>query len=254
MDAIKQLCDDGHVSLLQTDPPYGVAYQGQTNEKLEIKNDNISEKDFAAFLENSFKAASSVMKKAAGFYIWHSENMRKALECALTSASLEVKEVLVWVKSAATFGRQDYRWQHESCLYGWKEGDAHYFTFDRTQTTVVDYEEKELRKMSKSKLRQLVLKLKEEVTATTVFREEKPNKNLDHPTMKPIKLIQRQIANSTMRGDKVLDIFAGSGTTLIACEKLGRIARVCELDPKYADRIIKRWEKMTKKKAVLCKT
>ena len=118
-------------------------------------------------------------------------------------------------------GRQDYQWQHEPCLYGWKDGAAHLWTSDRKQTTILNY--------------------------------DKPTRNSEHPTMKPIALFDYQIRNNTHENDVVLDLFGGSGTTLIACEQNNRSCRMMEFDPRYVDVIIDRWEKLTGKTAVLLK-
>lgn len=139
----------------------------------------------------------------------------------MNEVGLQVRQQLIWVKNAMTLGRQDYQWRHEPCFYGWKEGAAHYFVDDRTQTTV--------------------------------FEEAKPIKNDVHPTMKPVKLIAKFVENSSKKDDIVLDLFGGSGSTLIASEQLRRKCYIMEFDPKFCDVIIRRWEKLTGEKAICLK-
>ena len=146
-------------------------------------------------------------------------------------------------------GRQDYQWIYEPCLYGWKEGAAHYFTNSRGETTVLD-DSQDFKKMKKEELVELLEKL---FDTTDVIRENKPSKSELHPTMKPVALFARLIRNSSKKGEIVLDLFGGSGTTMMACEQLGRKAYLMEYDPHYADVIVKRWEEYTGKKAELIK-
>lgn len=153
-------------------------------------------------------------------------------------------------KNGFTLGRQDYQWRHEPCLYGWKEGASHYFLDDRAQDTVIE-DKPNVNKMNKEELRAYVKELLDEKMATTILREDKPVKNSDHPTMKPIKLLARLVKNSTKQKELVLDLFGGSGSTLITCEQLNRRCNMMEYDPKYADVIIKRWEALTGQKATL---
>ena len=214
---LKRLVDGRVVDLIVTDPPYNVAYEGKTKDKLKIQNDHQSTDDFTAFLEAAFKNMDEWLKPGGVVYIWHADTMRKAFLNAIEQTDLSVREVLVWVKNTMVLGRQDYHWQHEPCLYGWKEGAAHYFIDDRTQTTVMQY--------------------------------DKPAKSIEHPTMKPVELIAKQIQNSSRKNELVLDPFGGSGTTLIACEHLKRKCLTMELDPKYCDVIVKRWEELTGLKA-----
>lgn len=200
-----------------TDPPYNVNYEGGTDDKLKIANDNMNSGDFLQFLTAAFKAANSVLKAGCAFYIWYASREHINFETALQNADFTVREQLIWNKSSLVLGRFDYHYKHEPCLYGWKDGAAHNWYNDRSQTTVMDF--------------------------------EKPRKNDLHPTMKPVPLFAYQIANSSKKGDVVLDTFGGSGTTIIACENLQRKARCVELDPHYCDVIIARWEKLTNKQA-----
>lgn len=170
---------------------------------------------------------------------------------SLEEAGLEVRQCLIWEKNSFTLGRQDYQWRHEPVLYGWKEGAGHYFINDRSQDTIMDVDRLELSDKSKKELIGIIESMrKAQPVPTTVIREDKPLHNDLHPTMKPIKLLARLIANSSKKGDIVLDQFGGSGSTLIACEEIGRKCRMMELDPAYVDVIIERYEKFTGRKAI----
>lgn len=162
------------------------------------------------------------------------------------------RETLIWNKSQFTIGRQDYQWKHEPCFYGWKEGAPHYFINDRGYCTVIEEKAREYEAMTKAQLIKAVRDLlKVDATPTTIINEDKPTASKEHPMMKPVRLLARLIANSTRPGELVLDSFGGSGSTLIACEQLGRRANLMELDPKYVDVIIDRYEKLTGQKAEL---
>jgi len=241
---IDKLMQGEQLALLMTDPPYGVDYESDAGK---VHNDGLA--TLPKLLFDSFTVANKVMKPGAAFYIWHANSNSYIVESAVEATrEWTMKQAIIWVKNSATLGRQDYQWQHEPCLYGWKSGASHYFTFDRTSTTVIDDNRKPLNKMSKQQLRQEVLRLQND-KPTTVLYEDKPSRSEDHPTMKPIRLLARLIANSSRRGELVGDFFGGSGSTLIACEQLGRRCYTMELDPKYADVIIARWEKLTGMKA-----
>lgn len=217
IDALERLCNGQLVDMWLTDPPYNVAYEGGTG--LTIKNDDMEDSEFRQFLRDSYIAADAVMKPGAVFYIWHADSEGYNFRGAAKDANWQVRQCLIWKKSSLVMGRQDYHWKHEPCLYGWKEGAGHLWAADRKQTTILEF--------------------------------DKPSKNGEHPTMKPVALFEYQMLNNTKGGDIVLDSFGGSGTTLIAAEKNGRIARLMELDPKYCDVIVKRWEEFTGKKAEL---
>lgn len=244
-ETIKRLMDGVSADLLLTDPPYNVAVENSNG--LTIENDNMSELAFYEFLKSAFSAADSAMRDGTGFYIWHGESEGLNFRKACQYAGWDLKQCLVWVKNQIVIGRQDYQWRHEPCLYGWKPGAKHYFIKNRKQATIID-DDINLDIMSEEELRSLILEL---IEPATVIREDKPSKNGDHPTMKPIPLIKKQVKNSTKRGGVVLDIFGGSGTTLLACEELERTCYMVELDPKYCEVIIKRWENMTGESAVL---
>ena len=217
-ETMQRLMDGAEVDLYLTDPPYNVAYEGKTADALTIENDSMDDLSFRAFLIDAFAAADSVMKPGAAFYIWHADTEGYNFRGACRDVNWQVRECLVWVKNTLVLGRQDYHWQHEPCLYGWKEGAAHNWYSDRKQTTVLEF--------------------------------DKPSRNGEHPTMKPVDLFAYQISNSSKSGDIVLDSFGGSGTTMVACETMGRIAYLTELDPRYVDVIVKRYIRTTGKSDV----
>lgn len=251
---IEMLVAENKVDLFLTDPPYNVAYEGGTKDKLTIMNDSMKDDDFRQFLAQAFNAAAKTMRDGAAFYIWHADSEGYNFRGALRDAELDVRQCLVWVKNALVLGRQDYQWKHEPCLYGWKNGASHYWQGGRKQRTVItDTDIFELRVKTKDDLLKWIEEylLDHDKEETTVLYNEKPNKNKEHPTMKPIRLIARLIANSSKAGDVILDSFGGSGSTMIACEQLNRKCFMSELDPHYCDVIIKRWEDFTGQKAVL---
>ena len=204
--------------MLVTDPPYNVDYVGKTQDALKIQNDSQDDEHFLEFLTAAFTAVDKVLKPGGAFYVWHADSEGYNFRTAARLAGWQVRQVLVWNKSTMVMGRQDYQWKHEPCLYGWKDGAVHYFVDDRTQTTVLD--------------------------------EKKPTASELHPTMKPVQLIARLIANSSRVDDTVLDVFGGSGTTVLACEQLKRKCRIMELSPAYCDVILKRWEDLTGRNAI----
>jgi len=214
---MEKLCNGQLVDMWLTDPPYNVAYEGGTG--LTIQNDDMGDEQFRQFLRDAYVTADLVMKPGAVFYIWHADSEGYNFRGAARDANWTVRQCLIWKKSSLVMGRQDYHWKHEPCLYGWKNGSGHLWASDRKQTTILEF--------------------------------DKPSRNGEHPTMKPVALFEYQMLNNTKGGDIVLDSFGGSGTTIIAAEKNGRVARLMELDPKYCDVIVKRWEDFTGKKAVL---
>ena len=219
IDDVEKLMNGAKVDLLITDPPYNVNYEGATKDKLTIMNDKMDNDNFRQFLLDAFKCADNVMKDGAAFYIWHADSEGYNFRGACFDVGWTVRQCLIWNKNSLVLGRQDYHWKHEPCLYGWKDGASHNWYGDRKQTTVLDF--------------------------------DRPSRNAEHPTMKPIPLFDYQIQNNTKKGDNVLDLFGGSGTTLMAAEQNNRTAYLMELDPKYVDVIINRWEQFTGKKAVL---
>lgn len=249
-DDMGRLVDGGLVDMWLTDPPYNVAYESKLAGS--IKNDDMSDSAFRQFLRDAYVTANLVMQPGAVFYVWHADSEGYNFRGAARDAGWTVRQCLMWVKSQLVMGRQDYHWKHEPCLYGWKdeacakpgctgpvggrcpndEGDAHepclygwkdgaahLWTSDRKQTTVLNF--------------------------------DKPQRNGEHPTMKPVALFEYQMCNNTRPGQVVLDSFGGSGTTIIAAEKNGRVARIMELDPKFVDVIVRRWQEFTGKQATL---
>lgn len=219
LEDVRTLMNDNKADLLLTDPPYNVDYEGKTKDSLKIKNDNMGDNQFKQFLTDSFSNANEVMKEGASFYIWHADSEGYNFRSACKDVSWKVRQCLIWNKNTMVMGRQDYQWKHEPCLYGWKDGASHNWYSDRKQTTVLEF--------------------------------NKPSKSELHPTMKPLDLFAYQMKNSTAKGDIVLDLFGGSGTTLMVSEQLDRNAYIMELDPRYVDAIINRWETMTGSKGVL---
>ena len=240
--------------LTVTDPPYNVAYVGKTADALTIDNDEMGEGDFEIFLTDAFMAMNKALKPGGAFYIWHAGGWQStALQFikALEAADMTFRQKLIWVKNTMVLGRQDYQWKHEPCFYGWKEGAAHYFIDDFTNTTVIE-DNPNINTMNKEELKEYVKELRKVIDAgSTIIREDKPSVSDLHPTMKPLKLIGFSIKNSSRKGEIVLDQFGGSGSTLMACEQLDRICYMMELDPKYVDVIINRWEQYTGQEAVL---
>lgn len=214
------LLGDGVADMVMTDPPYNVDYEGKTKDKLKIKNDKQSNDDFFGFLLSCFAPMASVLKEGGAVYCWHADSERVNFQNALEDSGVLVKQNLIWSKNTMVLGRQDYQWKHEPCLYGWKAGAAHWFVDDRKQTTV--------------------------------WECDKPVRSDIHPTMKPVDLFIKGISNSSKPGQIVLDPFGGSGTTIIACEKTGRIARTIELEPDFCDSIVQRWLAVFKGASATC--
>ena len=219
VDDMARLMGGAKADLLLTDPPYNVDYVGKTKDALKIDNDRMSNADFRAFLLEAFTAARQSMKAGAAFYIWHADSNGYDFRGACMDAGWKVRQCLIWEKDILVLGRQDYQWQHEPCLYGWNEGAGHAWYSDRKQTTIL--------------------------------RFDKPTRSKEHPTMEPVPLFGYLVQNSSKPGDIVLYPFSGSGTTVIAAEQLDRTAYVMELNERYCDVIVKRWEEQTGEKAVL---
>lgn len=219
IDDMEKLTGGNLVDMWLTDPPYNVAYEGKTKDALTIQNDSMDDGSFRQFLCDAYTAADAVMKPGAVFYIWHADSEGYNFRGAAFDAGWKVRQCLIWKKSTMVMGRQDYQWKHEPCLYGWKDGAGHLWAADRKQTTILEF--------------------------------DKPSRNGEHPTMKPVALFEYQMLNNTKGGDLVLDSFGGSGTTLIAAEKNGRVAYLMELDPRYVDVAVKRWQDFTGQTATL---
>lgn len=217
-------------------------------EKKVIMNDNMKPDDFIDFLEKAFTNMANVLKLGGSYYIWHASMVSYEFMEALRLSNLKISQQIIWVKNRLVLGRQDYQWRHEPCFYGWKEGAAHFFVNCRTKTTVE--EDQDVSTMKKEQLVELLQGIYQEIKNTAIY-ENRPTVSDEHPTMKPIRLIAQLVANSSRPEEKVLDLFGGSGTTLIACEQLNRKCYMMEYDPKYVDVIIDRWEKFTGQKAIL---
>lgn len=231
--ALERLMAGANADLWLTDPPYNVALgmdespeqakkRNRRTDGLVVQNDSMKDGEFRQFLHDVYVAANCFLRAGAVFYIWHADSEGYNFRGAASDVGWKVRQCLIWLKSCLVMGRQDYQWKHEPCLYGWTEGAAHYWGSDRKQTTILEF--------------------------------DKPRRNGQHPTMKPVELFEYQMANSTKQGDIVLDSFGGSGTTMIAAERIHRKARIMELDPAYCDVIVKRWEDFTGKKAILEET
>ena len=238
IDFVKKLVGNAQIDMLLTDPPYNVNYEGTAGK---IKNDNMEDAAFRQFLTDAFLSAWAVMKNGAAFHIWHADSEGYNFRGACRDAGFRVRQCLIWVTNSLVLGRQDFQWRHEPCLYGekelpegvveeyeeddhepclygWKDG-KHYWFKNRKQTTILEF--------------------------------EKPRVSKEHTTMKPIKMFDYEIKCNTKPGENVLDLFGGSGTTLMACEQDGRNAFIMEFDPRFVDVIIDRWESFTGEKAVL---
>lgn len=248
--------------LIITDPPYNVNYgdkadmldtylqKGHRNNS-RIKNDNMDNESFYSFMLQIYQSAYEFMRDGAAIYVFHAESTGHIFRQAFLDAGLKLAQCLIWEKNAFVLGRQDYQWRHEPCLYGWKEGAAHYFISDRTQDTVILEDDVDFESMKKADLiayiEDMHRKYKDQ---TSVIYENKPTRNDIHPTMKPVTLIGRLMSNSSKSGWNVLDLFGGSGSTLMAAEQLGRTAFLMELDEKFCDVIVKRWEEYTGQSAI----
>lgn len=207
-DDVKKLVDGKVVDMIFTDPPYNVDYEGTAGK---IQNDKQKDTEFFDFLTKAFTNMASSVKAGGSIYVCHADTEGINFRTAFKNAGFKLAECLIWVKNSLVLGRQDYHWRHEPILYGWKEGGAHYFIDDRTQDTVWEY--------------------------------NKPKANDLHPTMKPLELVGRAIKNSSKKNEAVLDLFGGSGSTLIACEQIDRSSYLMELDERFVDVIVKRYIK-----------
>lgn len=215
--SISRLMGGDSASLVVTDPPYNVDYTGKTADALKIKNDTMDDSSFYKFLLSAYTNMYNSLDDGGCIYVFHADTEGINFRKAMLDAGFKLSECLVWVKNSMVMGRQDYHWQHEPILYGWKPTAAHKWYSDRSQTTVWNF--------------------------------SRPTSSQDHPTMKPIDLISYPITNSSKAGDIVLDPFLGSGSTLIACEQLNRICYGAEIDPHYCDVILSRWEQFTNQTA-----
>jgi site-specific DNA-methyltransferase (adenine-specific) len=212
MDTWEKVMNGELADLVITDPPYNVAYVGKTKDALTIDNDKQTDTDFYQFLFDFYTALGSYTKKGGSWYVFHADSEGANFRQAMKDAGIMVKQCLIWVKQTMVMGRQDYQWKHEPILYGWKEGASHNWYSDRKQTTVLEF--------------------------------DRPSRNAEHPTMKPINILEYQINNSSKSGDLISDGFLGSGSTMVAAHQLKRKCYGMELDPKYCQVIIDRMIKL----------
>ena len=205
--------------LVFTDPPYNVDYEGYTEDRLKIKGDRMSDADFKQFLERAFRSYRNVVKPGASMYLCHSSSWQREFQNALEASGFEVRCQIIWAKNTFAWGFGRYKFQHEPLFYCHVAGEKDSWYGDKTQSTL--------------------------------WQEKKPAANRIHPTAKPVELVERALLNSSKAGDVVADLFGGSGSTLIGCERRGRLARLMEIDPKYADCIVRRYQEYAGKQAVL---
>jgi site-specific DNA-methyltransferase (adenine-specific) len=233
-----KLCD-----LVMTDPPYNIAYVGKTKDAMTIQNDNMGNADFYQFLLDFYTALGSYTKAGGAWYVWHASTETANFSNAMRESGLLLKQYLVWVKNTIVLGRQDYQWKHELCLYGWKDGAAHYFTGERNHATVIE-DKVDVNKLSKQEMKEIINSMLSDKTKSTIIRCDKPSRSDVHPTMKPILLLAPLIQNSSIEGQLVCDAFLGSGSTMVASHQLKRKCYGMELDPKYCQVIIDRMLKL----------
>ena len=253
IDHVSRLFEDKFADLIVTDPPYNIDYgaseldrakaTGKIQEDRSILNDDMDDENFYQFLLNFYKAAYQVAKGGCPLYVFHSTKESVNFITAMKMAGFKISQTLIWAKDRFTLGRSDYQWQFEPILYGWKveDGHPHYFIHDRTQSSLFN-DKKDLTKLKKEELLELLQEIYDQVP-TDIIHDNKPLRNKEHPTMKPITLIAKLIQNSSRERDIVFDAFGGSGSTLMACEQLNRISYNTELDEKYCDVIVKRFIK-----------
>jgi DNA modification methylase len=219
LDAVQTLMAGHKADMVFSDAPYNVGYEGYTEEKLTIQNDRMAPEAFAQLLKDSFASYRAVVKTGGSLYICHASSVQREFQNTLEAAGFNVRCQIIWAKNTFAWGFGRYKFQHEPIFYCHVAGQTDPWYGDKSQSTF--------------------------------WHEKKPSANRSHPTMKPVELIERALVNSSKSGDCVLDLFGGSGTTLIACERRGRNARLMELDPKYVDVIVKRWQDYTGQNAAL---
>jgi DNA modification methylase len=232
----EKLCD-----MVMTDPPYNVDYQGGTG--LKIMNDKMENNTFYQFLYDFYTALGSYTKQGGAWYVWHTDNERINFTKAFTDANNKFSQCLIWVKNSLVLGHLDYHKKHETCLYGWKEGAAHYFTNERTHTTVIE-DKLDIKKLTKDEMKKMLTEMLSDKTKSTIIHCDKPHQSAEHPTMKPILLLAPLIENSSRVNEIVSDGFLGSGSTMVAAHQLKRKCYGLELDPKYCQVIIDRMRKL----------
>ena len=266
LEDVQKLMGGEMADMVFTDPPYNVDYTGGTKDSLKIQNDNMDDSTFYNFLHDAFSCMLEVTKPGGGIYICHADSEGVNFRSAMINSGWLLKQCIIWVKNSLVMGRQDYHWRHEPILYGWKPGAAHKWYGGRKQDTVI--EDSKFVTITEAgdgfnihiddgvdtvvfKVPSYEIEYAADDFGTTVWRVDRPSRNVEHPTMKPIELVARAIRNSSKKDNIVLDTFGGSGSTLIACEQLNRVCYTMELDPVYVDVIIERWEQFTGQKAVL---
>lgn len=259
---VSTLMQGAEADLIITDPPYNVDYEEKDaslaysfkrntqRKSTKIINDKMSDSQFYDFLLSVFTNCYEAARPGAAVYVFHADSEGLRFRSAFDEAGFKLAQIIIWEKNNFVLGRQDYQWRHEPILYGWKEGAAHYFIDDRSQDTVLLEDELDFSSMKKEDLITYINQIRDSYKdKTTVIYEKKPQSSKLHPTMKPISLIGRLMKNSSKPDWLVLDLFGGSGSTLMAAEQLGRRAYLMELDETYCDVIIKRWEDFTGQKA-----
>ena len=219
IEDVERLMDGEKADMVFTDPPYNVAYEGYTKDKLTIQGDRMSDGEFQRFLQSALVSCRHIVKAGASLYICHASSVQREFQTAIESAGFAVRCQVIWAKNTFAWGHGRYKYQHEPLFYCHVAGETDAWYGDRSQSTL--------------------------------WIEKKPAANRLHPTMKPVELIERALRNSSKAGDCVGDLFGGSGSTMIACERRGRSARLMELDSRYVDVIVKRWEEFTGKVAKL---
>lgn len=255
------LMDGKLADMVFTDPPYNVNYTGATKEKLKIKNDKMDDRSFSVFLDRVMHCCFESIKPGAGVYVCHADGASNEFRRAFVESGLCLKQCLIWLKNVFTLGRNDYQWRHEPILYGHKPGAAHKFYGGRKQGTIIDdlpitVEKSEsgfvihiLNGIADIAIKVPSYELVDINNISTIWRVDKPLRNDVHPTMKPIALCAKAIVNSSKAGGIVLDLFGGSGSTLIAAEQSGRRCYMMEIDPVYCTVILNRFEAATGLKA-----
>lgn len=238
-DDVKTLMGGVQADMVFTDPPYNINYKGQgKNTSNTILADNVLADDFDIFLDKVFKNYSDNAKAGAGVYVFHASRTASQFEKAMNKNGYEIKNQLIWNKPMSALGWGDYRWKHEPFFYAGKSGQSIQFYGDRTHSTVWDFQksEEDLVRWAKKQ------KKAESEGKSTVWsmKRDKVNEYV-HPTQKPVELITYAIKNSTKAGDVIMDLFLGSGSTMIAADKTGRVSYGMELDEKYVDAAVQRW-------------
>lgn len=235
---VTRLMDGKMCDLVITDPPYNVDYEGGTG--LKIKNDNMKEDAFYKFLYKVHVNLFNILNKGSPIYVFHADTEGANFRKAFVDSGLKLAQCLIWVKNSMVLGRQDYQWKHEPILYGWKPEAAHKWYGAYDKTTVIE-DRVNVNSLTKDEMKAMLNEFMADTEPTTIIHEDKPHKNGEHPTMKPLKLIARLMKNSSRPKDLVVDLFGGSGSTLIAADQIDRVCDMMEFDEKYVDVIVNRY-------------